>query len=91
MSDFSEVQTGRETLALKRFGYLLSAVSLVVSVISQVNGWKATPFLFLLTMYLVTGSLWMPVLIKPLYRLFGKYIVPANDPGKESDQSHNGK
>ena len=70
---------------IKRFGYLLSAVFMILTSIGLLTEWAATPWLFLFTMYLLTGCLWMPVLIKPFYRLFGKYIVKPeeNNPNKE--------
>ncbi|MBN2425503.1 MAG: hypothetical protein JXR46_00360 [Calditrichaceae bacterium] len=60
---------------IKQFGYLLSALLIVLTVISQYKQWPATPWLYLLTLYFLTGSLWIPVLIKPFYLLFTKFIV----------------
>ena len=89
MSGFLEGKTTKENLPLKRFGYLISAICLVFSVISLINSWSITPLLFLITMYLLTGSLWIPVLIKPIYNILGKYIVKPNDDKEKSDTFFN--
>lgn len=85
MSGFLEGRTTKENLPIKRFGYLISAIFLIFSVISLIKNWSITPLLFLLTMYLLTGSLWIPSLIKPFYNIFGKYIVRPNGDEDKSD------
>lgn len=71
-----------EILSVKRFGYVISAVLLLLSNISLFNKWPATPIIFLVTMYFLTGSLWIPAIIKPFYRLFGKYLIKPTDTSK---------
>ncbi len=75
MSGFLQGKTTKSNLPIKQFGYLLSALFLVLAVIGMVTKWLYTPWLVLIIMYFLTGSLWIPVLIKPLYNLFGKYII----------------
>ena len=57
-------------LNIKRFGYVVSAFLLFFSNVALIKNWPVTPYLFLVTMYFLTGSLWMPVLVKPFYTLF---------------------
>ena len=83
MSSLIEGKTNKANISVKRFGYLLSAVFLVGANISLINEWPVTPWLFLILLYLLTGSLWIPSLIKPFYMLFGKYIIK---PEKEIDE-----
>ena len=78
MSHFLEGTTTRQNQPVKRFGYLLSAIFLILANLSLIFKWPATPWLFIITMYLLTGSLWIPLLIKPLYIIFGKYVVKDN-------------
>ncbi|HED11843.1 MAG TPA: hypothetical protein ENJ10_14230 [Caldithrix abyssi] len=66
-------------LAVKRFGYLLSLAAMVIANVGIVNEWPSTPIWFLVTMYLLLGSMWMPQLIRPFYRWFGHYIVKPDD------------
>ncbi len=92
MNVFLQGATTRQNLPVKRFGYILSAVFLVLSNVAYVLDWQATPYLFLFTLYLLTGSLWIPALIRPFYRWFGKYLIKPHDnmsdSGKKSeDQS----
>ncbi len=68
-------QKKNKILAIKRFGYVLSALLLIMSNISYVNEWSFTPLLVLITMYFLTGALWGPALVKPFYEIFGKYII----------------
>ena len=68
-----------ETLAVKRFGYIISTFFLILANISLVNLWALTPILFIVTMYLLTGALWGPALIRPIYNLFGKYIIKPSE------------
>lgn len=77
------------TLYIKRFGYVISALFIVVSNISLIKNWPATPWLFLVTMYLLTGALWAPSLIKPFYNLFGKNLFKGSD--DEDDSSKDSK
>lgn len=72
-------QKKNKTLAIKRFGYILSALLLILSNISLINEWPATPIIFLVTMYFLTGALWSASLIKPFYNAFGKYIIKPSD------------
>ncbi len=88
MSHFLEGKTTRENQPVKRFGYLFSAIFLVLANIGLISNWGSTPLLFLVTMYLLTGSLWIPGLVRPLYKLFGKYIVkPVENDEKKADDS----
>lgn len=68
-----------EILSIKRFGYVISTVFLILSNISLINEWSATPIIFIITMYFLTGALWGPALIKPFYYLFSKYIIKLPD------------
>jgi len=89
MSGFLEGQTKRKDLPVKRFGYILSALFVIASNVSLYNNWMLTPWLFLVTMYLLTGSLWAPALIRPFYKLFGKYLVPAAEEHEKADDDSN--
>ena len=75
-----------EVLNTKRFGYVISAIFVIISNISLINNWVATPILFLITMYFLTGALWVPFLIKPVYQFFGKPFSKNSDKNK-SDNS----
>jgi hypothetical protein len=72
---FLEGTTTKENLPIKRFGYLISALLIIISTISMAMNWAATPWLFLITMYFLTGSLWVLILIKPFYLLFAKIFL----------------
>jgi len=87
MSSLIQGKTTAENLAIKRFGYLLSAMFLVASVVAMMAESISFPWLFLITMYLLSGSLWMPKLIRPVYHLFGKYL-PLTDPDRDASQSN---
>jgi len=76
-----------EILYIKRFGYVISAIFIILSNISLINNWTITPLLFLITMYFLTAALWAPLLIKPFYKLFGKPFINNSD----DDQSGNSK
>lgn len=76
-----------EELNIKRFGYVISALLLIFSNIALISKWPVTPFLFLLTMYFLTGSLWTPVLLKPFYILLEKVInVAGRGKDKQGDK-----
>jgi hypothetical protein len=64
-----------EEIKIKRFGYIISAVLLVLSNIALLNEWNTTPIIFLVTMYFLTGTLWVLSLIKPFYVLCDTYIL----------------
>ncbi len=70
-------------LAVKRFGYLLSLAFMFLANVGIVNEWPSTPLWFLVTMYLLLGSLWIPGLIRPLYNWFGRYIIKPDASDKE--------
>ena len=70
-----------EILYTKRFGYVISAIGVIISNISLINNWPITPVLFLITMYFLTGALWAPFLIKPIYQFFGKPFSLVVDSG----------
>lgn len=74
MSGLIQGKTTEENIAVKRFGYLFSALFLCASVVAMVAESACFPWLFLVTMYFLSASLWLPVLIRPLYSLFGKYL-----------------
>ena len=86
MDSFIQGKATRENIHIRRFGYLISAVFLIITGISGMARWPATPWLFLVTMYLLTGSLWIPALIKPFYRLFGKYIIKQEEQSADKDK-----
>jgi len=69
----------KEILDIKRFGYVISALLLIIANISLINKWPATPILFLITMYFLTGALWLPALIKPFYLIFKKHFIKDSD------------
>jgi hypothetical protein len=75
----------QEILNIKRFGYIISALLIIVSNISLIDQWPVAPLLFLITMYFLTGALWIPGLIKPFYKLFVK------NQGEDSDEDGDGK
>jgi len=64
-----------ELLKIKRFGYVISAIMLIISNVALINNWQLTPIIFIITMYFLTGSLWGLVLIKPFYSFFDKYFL----------------
>ncbi len=70
---------GGGDLAVRRFGYLLSLIAMIIANIGIVNEWPGTPLWFLLTMYLLLGSVWIPRLIRPFYNWFGHYIVKPDE------------
>ncbi|MBD3225538.1 MAG: hypothetical protein GF313_12485 [Caldithrix sp.] len=76
MNPFLTGKTSKSRLPVKRFGYLLGAFFLILANIALYfdSGWA--PILLLITMYFLTGGLWIPALINPFYKLFGKYIIP---------------
>ena len=78
MSGFLEGKTTKQNMPVKQFGYVVSAILLVCSGIGMIAEWLYTPLLVLFTMYFLTGSLWIPALIKPFYSLFGKYFFKLN-------------
>jgi len=73
-----------EILYTKRFGYVISAIGVIISNISLINNWPITPVLFLITMYFLTGALWAPFLIKPIYQFFGKPFSKRSDDNQSS-------
>jgi len=78
----------QEILNIKRFGYVISAFFVIISNISLINKWPATPLLFLITMYFLTAALWIPALIKPIYNIFKKPLAKHskdNEPDKSKD------
>lgn len=85
MDSLLQGKVNTRNIHIKRFGYLLSAVFLIITSAGLLFKWALTPWLFLFTMYLLTGCLWIPALIKPFYWLFGKYIIKPeeNNPSKE--------
>ena len=90
MSGFLQGRTTKENLPVKRFGYLLSGILVIITVVSMMLKWAITPLIFLITMYFLTGALWIPLLIKPFYRLFGKYLVkPEEGEEKPTDTFFN--
>ena len=70
-------------IRVKRFGYVISALLIILSNIGLVEKWSATPILFLITMYFLTGSLWVPKLVAPFYKWF-KLLINYND-NKDDD------
>ncbi|MGD9898970.1 MAG: hypothetical protein AB7T22_07570 [Calditrichaceae bacterium] len=88
MSGFLQGKTSKENLPIKRFGYMISAIFLILANIGLYKNWSATPWLFLLTMYFLTGSLWVTALIKPFYSLLGKYFIKDDkSTSEEKDDS----
>jgi len=80
-------QQKQETLNIKRFGYVISAIFVIISNISLINKWPVTPILFLVTMYFLTGALWAPSIIKSIYVFFGRPLSKRAD----DDQNDNSK
>ena len=94
MSGFLQGNITTANKPIKRFGYLISSVFLLLTVGAMLAQSAAVVWLFLITMYLLSGSLWAPLLIRPLYHLFGKYLVPAEQPEakeKPNDQAENSR
>jgi hypothetical protein len=89
MTGFIEGKTTKENMPIKRVGYLISALCVVISTISMLNNWIITPWLFLITMYFLTGSLWIPVLIKPFYILVMKLRKKDNNNKKTNVTTFN--
>ena len=89
MSGFIEGKSTKELAPLKRFGYIFSAALIIFSTISMMNNWIITPWLVLLTLYFLTGSLWIPVLIKPFYLLARRPGKKKKDESKEDDKYFN--
>jgi hypothetical protein len=77
-----------EILNSKRFGYVVSAILLIISNISLINKWSVTPLLFLITMYFLTAALWIPALIKPFYKVFKNFLDKRT--GKKDDSKNSG-
>lgn len=75
-----------DSLNVKRFGYVISAILLVLSNVGLANEWAFTPLIFIFTMYFLTGSLWAPGLIRIFYSSFGKYMSRE----KKNQQSKSG-
>ncbi len=61
-----------KTKPIKRVGYILSLFFIVISNVGLVLNWWFTGWLYLLTMYFLTGSLWIPKLIYPFYLIYIK-------------------
>ncbi len=89
MDSFIQGKATKKNIHIKRFGYLLSALLIIITSIGVISNWSAVPWLFLVTMYFLTGSLWIPVLIKPFYKLFGKYIVKPEKENVEKEEYFN--
>jgi hypothetical protein len=87
LSGFLQGEITEANKPVKRFGYLISSVFLLLTVIAMLVHSVAVVWLFLITMYLLTGSLWAPPLIRPLYRIFGKYLVPS-ETRKPEEKTH---
>ena len=75
----------KEQLNIKRFGYVISAILIIISNISLINRWPLTPVFFLITMYFLTAALWIPSIIKPFYKIFEKFFLKNTD---DSDSSN---
>ncbi len=75
--------------AIQRFGYIISALFMLATGVGVLLRWVYSPLVFLLTMYLLTGSLWAPQLIRPLYDRFGRKWIPPGlgDEKKSVDDS----
>lgn len=85
MTGFIEGKTTEKNLSVKHFGYVVSAILVIVSTVSMMNNWIVTPWLFLITMYFLTGSLWIPVLIRPFYLLWSKLRIVKKQSKKEDN------
>ena len=75
----------KEILYIKRFGYVISAILIIITNISLIAQWSATPILFLITMYFLTGALWIPALIRPFYNVFIKNYITKRENGKNPE------
>jgi hypothetical protein len=76
----------KEILNIKRFGYVVSAILLILANIGLVNEWSVTPIIFIFTMYFLTGSLWAPNLIRIFYTHFGKYLFREDNSQPNKDR-----
>ncbi|KAA3611232.1 MAG: hypothetical protein D8M58_14770 [Calditrichaeota bacterium] len=76
-----------ETAKIKQFGYVVSAVLLIISNIGLINEWPYTPIFFILMMYFLTGSLWGPGLIRIFYNIFGKHFFKNENEGENKPGS----
>ena len=70
MSTFLQGKPDNTNRDLKYFGYILSTLFLIFTGIALVGHSSLTPWLFLITMYLLTGSLWISGMIRPLYKWY---------------------
>ena len=59
---------------IKHFGYIVSAVGIVLANVGMIRHWSFTPIIVLITMYFLGGSIWFPKLIKPFYLLYIKIL-----------------
>ncbi len=66
-----------ENVSVKRFGYLFSAFFLILTAAAMLIKSTLLPLVFIAAMYFIGGSLWVPALIKPFYKWFGRFLVPA--------------
>jgi uncharacterized membrane protein len=67
--------------AVKRFGYILSLIFIIIANIGLVLNWRFTGWLYLITMYVLTGSLWAPKLIFPFFWIYRR-IKGGEQPSK---------
>ena len=77
MDSLIQGKTTAENRPVKRFGYVLSLIFVLLSNAGLVLNWWFTGWLYLLSIYFLTGSLWIPQMIKPFYYIFEwfkKYI-----------------
>jgi hypothetical protein len=77
----------KRNVEVRRFGYLLSTLFIILTLIAMLAESALLPWSFLLLMYFLTGSMWVPGLIKPFYNLFGKYIIPMSAQDSNPDQT----
>lgn len=66
-----------ENISVKRFGYLFSTFFMVLTAVAMIIKSSLLPLLFIAAMYFIGGSLWVPALIKPFYKWFGRFLVPV--------------
>jgi len=91
MNKFLEGISKPEDVPVRRFGYVISAIILVVSVVALVKNWPSLPLLVLAMMYFLTGALWIPVLVKPFFLLLGPYKKWFDPEKNLADKDYFGK
>ncbi len=77
-------KTTDENRPVKRFGYVVSLIFIVLSNVGLVLNWWITGWLYLITMFFLTGSLWVPQMLNPIYKLYLKLTGVKGTEKKET-------